>query len=459
MNKQINYYIDINQLDYTIKEVTNKLNINKWDIGASISYDLSAQIQNGEAKQLKSSQKSSATIRVWNNQGLVGITSTSDYSDEGLKMAFKGAYEASRYGNKQEIPDFSPLSKDLIPEDNSYNYSKIPDIKVLIEKLKVAVDELINSNEYINSIPYNGISEMKIERIYLNSQGSKRQMGINQSSIYLYAKAEQNNRKPRSSGAVEIANLIEDLDIKKCIDVASDKTLSHLNYEPIETGSYLTCFSPESFIQLISAFSSLFNARSIIDGVSLTSRNDIGNVISVPFLSISDESLSPHNKCSFNFDGEGTPTQNIELIKGGKLINFIHSEATAKLFGVKPTGHAGLGSKVSVGNDWLVIRKTEGIQATKNFLKVDNEKSTFVLIDTLNALHAGIKASQGSFSLPFDGWLVKDGKKISIEAATIAGDIRNVLKNIVQIENKEIVTHTGISPHVWIENLKITGEA
>jgi PmbA protein len=29
-----------------------------------------------------------------------------------------------------------------------------------------------------------------------------------------------------------------------------------------------------------------------------------------------------------------------------------------------------------------------------------------VLIDSLQALHAGVNSLQGSFSLPFDGWLV-----------------------------------------------------
>ena len=74
-------------------------------------------------------------------------------------------------------------------------------------------------------------------------------------------------------------------------------------------------------------------------------------------------------------------------------------------------------------------------------------------------MHSGVKASQGSFSLPFDGWLVKNGEKKSIEAATIAGDILNVLKSIVKIEDEQIITYQGISPHIWVENISITGEA
>ena len=81
------------------------------------------------------------------------------------------------------------------------------------------------------------------------------------------------------------------------------------------------------------------------------------------------------------------------------------------------------------------------------------------MIDELSALHSGIKASQGSFSLPFDGWIVNEGKKTSIEAATVAGDILILLNSIVKIENEQIVTHQGISPYIWVENISITGEA
>ena len=92
-------------------------------------------------------------------------------------------------------------------------------------------------------------------------------------------------------------------------------------------------------------------------------------------------------------------------------------------------------------------------------LSIKNTIKEYILIDELSAIHSGVKASQGSFSLPFDGWIVNDGKKTSIEAATVAGDILKVLKSIVKIENKQFVTHHGISPHVWVENVSITGEA
>tara|TARA_Y100001968_G_scaffold213378_1_gene196383 strand:- start:6 stop:578 length:573 start_codon:yes stop_codon:yes gene_type:complete len=188
-------------------------------------------------------------------------------------------------------------------------------------------------------------------------------------------------------------------------------------------------------------------------------KESLGKQIAVKSLNISDEGLHPENVGAFSFDGEGTPTQNINLIKSGILKNLLHSEATARKFGVKPTGHAGLGAKVSVSPDWLVVRKTKGEKNKNESLSIKNRQQEYILIDELSALHSGVKASQGSFSLPFDGWIVNDGKKSSIEAATVAGDILKVLNSIVNIENEQVITHQGISPYVWVENMSITGEA
>ena len=430
----------------------------KWDVGASSSRDISVQVHHGNAKQLKGSQRNSMTLRVWNNNNQVGITSTSDLTNKGIKKAMKGAIDASFFGNENESPEFSSLAKSPLNEINS-KLNADHGIDELLTILKKAERNLIETHKSIDSVPYNGLSESHMERIYINSDGANRYMKLTQSSIYLYAKAQEEKRKPRSAGGVRISSNLEQLDIDACIEETSSKLISHLNYKAIETKKYLICFTPEAFLQLISAFSSMFNARSIIDGLSLMNEESLGDQIAVKTLNISDEGLHPENIGAFSFDGEGTPTQNITLIESGVLKNLIHSEATARKFGVKPTGHAGLGAKVSVSPDWLVVRKSENEKNSNESLSIKNTLEEYILIDELSALHSGVKASQGSFSLPFDGWIVNNGKKTSIEAATVAGDILKVLKSIVNIENNQITTHQGISPHIWVDDISVTGEA
>ena len=445
-------------LKESITLLTNKANIQKWDVGASISSDSSVQVDKGIAKQLKSAQRNSLTIRVWNNDGLVGIASTSDITERGLQVALEAAYQASYFGNPNDIPDFSSEAKSKLPKINRTLCNQLG-IKYLFSKLKKAEMDLLLSHNSIKSVPYNGISESNYERVYINSDGAFRSVKRTHASIYLFARTEDLERKPRSSGAIRVASGADQLDIDECIKEASLKTISHLNYEPINTGKYLVCFKPEAFLDLMNAFSNLFNARSILDGLSLSNKDSIGQRLSVPFFNLDDDGLHEKNIGAVPFDGEGTPTRKINLVKDGIITNFIHSEATARTFKVKPTGHAGLGSKVSVGPDWLIISKSRNYKSQGTKYNHKKTMEPFVLIESLSALHAGIKSTQGSFSLPFDGWLVKDGEKISIEAATVAGDIKKLLMNITEIEDEIIITPNGISPHIWVQELSITGEA
>ena len=450
--------LNADQLGQTLSRLAASNGIRQWDLGAACSSDTSVQVDRGEPKQLKGAQRSSITVRVWNGDGLVGTTSTSDLSDSGLERALTGAQAASAFGNPDDTPAFSPLATAPVAQLDQPLHAP-QGILHLLHTLKDAEQELLGRHSAIGTVPYNGLAERSSERLYLNSDGARRQQRLTTASVYLYARAEETGRKPRSAGAMRLAYGASDLDIAGCIDEAAERTISHLDYEPIQTGHYTCVFSPEAFLDLIGAFSSLFNARAVLDGVSLSNRDSLGQALAVPFLDLHDNGLHPGNIGASAFDGEGTPTRRLALLEGGVLRHFLHSEATARAFGVDPTGHAGLGAKVSVGPDWFEIGPTPGSGGGQAGLNRFQADQPLVWIDSLSALHAGVKASQGSFSLPFDGWLVEGGHCRSIEAATVAGDIRQVLQSIVGFEGEAKITPDGLCPMVWVDGLSITGEA
>jgi PmbA protein len=457
--------LDAEALRNRLESLASAAGIDRWDLGAGVGTDVSVQVDRGEAKQMKGAQRSAITLRVWNGEGLVGITSSTDLSDAGLERALLGAQAASAFGNPDDIPAFSPLAQaPLATLDQPLREQR--SILTLLDTLKQAERQLLERHPAIGTVPYNGLSQRIGERIYLNSEGACRQHRLTSASIYLYARAEEAGRKPRSSGAVRLAYGADDLDVAGCIEEAAERTIAHLDYAPIRTGRYTCVFAPEAFLDLIGAFSGMFNARAVLDGVSLSNRDSLGETLAVPFLDLHDNALHPGNIGASTFDGEGTPTRRLALLEGGVLRNFLHSEATARAFGVAPTGHAGMGAKVSVGPDWFEVGPTPGSGGGESGLdrfaasgQLAAEGCGLVLIESLSALHAGVKASQGAFSLPFDGWLIHDGVQRSIEAATVAGDIRAVLQGIVGFEGEAKITPDGLCPWVWVEGLSVTGDA
>jgi PmbA protein len=248
---------------------------------------------------------------------------------------------------------------------------------------------------------------------------------------------------------------LDELDIPGCIQEAAEKTISHLDYQSITSGKYRVVFSPEAFLSLLGAFSNLFNAQAVLDRQSLATPETLGTSIASPLFSLADESLHPERIGGSRFDSEGTPTRRVEVVKEGILTQFLHSSVTARRMGAQPTGHGSIGAKVSVSPHFYHISTTAAPDPSYQLDQADN----VVLIDDLHALHAGVKATQGSFSLPFDGWLLKQGERISIESATVAGDFLTLLKSIVYMEPQAEVTPGGVCPRVWVSDLAITGES
>ncbi|BAQ66443.1 TldD/PmbA family protein [Geminocystis sp. NIES-3709] len=438
----------------TAKDKASQLGIIKFDIYGSGVDQTSVQVFQGEPKQVKASQKSSVIVRVWNEKQQIGVTSTTDVDPVGIELALKTALEASYFGVTDHVPDFSTEAKSPLPTVTTELGNPSP-ASELIEKLLKIEQDLLNSHEAIASVPYNGLAEQEIEKFYLNSEGALREETRSFASIYLYTTTEQENRKPRSGGAYQVANTLEKLDINGCFQETVEKTLSHLDYQPIKSGKYRIVFSPEAFLSLLGAFSNLYNAQNILDKQSLSTPESLGQQIASPLLSVSDNALHEGNISAETFDGEGTPTCNLPIIENGILVNFLHSSVTAKRMDAKPTGHASIGAKVGISPNYYHVFR--GQQPTTEY-SLDSVENV-ILIDDLQALHAGVNSLQGSFSLPFDGWLVNKGEKVSIEAATVAGDFLEVLKSIVFVEEKPEITPSGVCPRIWVDSLSITGQS
>jgi PmbA protein len=445
--------LNIQTVSDSAHKIATKLGIKKFDLSGSTVDETSVQVDKGEPKQVKASNRSGITVRVWNDENTVGITSTTDVDDIGLELALKTAHEASFFGIKEHAPDFSPEATAPIA-DIEIESGEAATVPQLIESLATAERKLLATHEAIESVPYNGLAQRSIDQFYLNSDGAIRSDSRSYTSLYLYTKTEQEGKKPRSAGAFELSHSFAKLDVQKCVDEAAEKTISHLNYEKVASGKYLIVFSPDAFLSLLGAFSNLYNAQSILDNQSLSTPESLGTQIASPLLSVADDALHPSNIGIETFDGEGTPTRRINLIDKGVLSSFIHSAGTAKRMNAQPTGHANMGSKITVSPHFYHVSGGEEADAKYNLDTAEN----VILIDELQALHAGVQSLQGSFSLPFDGWVVNKGVKTSVEAATVAGDFRELLNSIVQIEPQEELTNSGVCPRIWVEGLSVTGE-
>ncbi len=445
--------LNISELAAIAQSKATQLGIQKFDLSGSTVEESSVQVDHGEPKQVKASNRSGITVRVWNTEQQVGIASTTDVDELGLEAALKTAQEASAFGIREHAPDFSPEAEQPIAATEQ---ALVPPaaISTLLAQLTEAERAVLEAHPAIAGVPYNGLSQRGIERFYVNSAGASRHEVRAINSIYLYSKTEEAGRKSRSAGAFRISPTLDNLDIDGCQQETVAKTISHLNYEKISTGKYQVIFSPEAFLSLLGAFSNLFNAQNVLDKQSLATPDTLGTQIASPLLSVYDDARHPKNVAPTTFDDEGTPTRRISIIENGVLKTFLHSAGTAKRMGVKPTGHSNMGAKITVSPHFYEVKSGAESDPAFDRSTADN----VVLVDDVQALHAGVQSLQGSFSLPFDGWLLKNGTPISVESATVAGDFRDLLKSIIYVESEAQLTPAGICPYIWVDALSITGE-
>ncbi|KAB8029124.1 TldD/PmbA family protein [Fluviispira multicolorata] len=446
--------LHIEHLKSEIQKIASEKSIYKYDVYGSQKEENSASAKNKEPFSLTSSIRAFLILRVWNIKHQVGVTRTSNLTNEGLREAFDLAKSSSEFGSLENIYEFSnECQKEIQKIENKNEINKIATIQDLVKEVIAAEEKILNYSDKFKSVPYNKVSESISSRFYFNSDGAFKVENSQMSFCYFYPLAQEIEKKTRQSGQLEIAKNFSSLDVSGCAEKAIVKTKNHLDYAPIKNGKYTVIFSPEAFLDLINAFSNFMNAQNILDKKSLSHKESIGKQIANPEFCLLDSPLHPKNISSIYFDEEGTPTREVTIIENGILKSFIHSSYTAKVLESQLTGHAHIGSKVTVSPHYLHVKSNKKSSNTKNYL----EENNLIYIESLSALHAGVNELQGSFSLPFDGFYINENKKISIEAATVAGDFLALLNDISYIHGEEVVTPNGVSPEIWVKELSITG--
>lgn len=444
--------MDAEHLSEHLQRVAKRMGVKKFDVCGVVREESSAGAKEGAPYSLSATSRSAVTLRVWDG-AKTGVAATSNLTDEGLSTAFQLAQSCSEFSNEDVVYDLSehslaPLKTPAVNENNDC---------VSIQTLAQAAldaEALILQNSEFKTIPYNSVAQSYTERFYFNSLGSKRISKQNAAHCYFYPLSELAGLLPRQMGFTTVAPHFMQLGVRECAQKAVDKTKRHLHYKKVESGKYITVFSPEAFLDLLYAFSNFFNAQNVLDKKSLCTRESLGTRLASEYLNVFDDPEHVANVKKVYFDGEGSPTVRLPIIENGELKHFLQSHHTAKIMGQNPTGHAHLGAKITLSPHFLHVQKSAKQTQTQDW---QAQSKPLIYIEDLKSLHAGINAQQGSFSLPFDGFVVNRGETISIESATVAGDFMTLLKNICYVDGNVTHTPSGVCPEVWVDELSITG--
>jgi PmbA protein len=153
------------------------------------------------------------------------------------------------------------------------------------------------------------------------------------------------------------------------------------------------------------------------------------------------------------FDGEGLPTRRTVLVERGVLKNYALNTYTARKLGMKSTGNA---SRGLAGNP--------GIGAGNFYLEPGTLTPDELIGDVKNGLYVtetmgfGVNLVTGDYSQGASGMWIENGElAYPVEEITIAGNLKDMYKNIVAIGNDLVFRGASAAPTIRVEGMMIAG--
>lgn len=172
--------------------------------------------------------------------------------------------------------------------------------------------------------------------------------------------------------------------------------------------------------------------------------DSLGKAVFAPIVQIADLPLIPKALASGAFDEEGVATQSRDIVKGGVVQGYFLASYSARKLGMKSTGNAG-------GNHNLIMRDTG-----EDFAALLKKMNRGLLVTEL--MGQGVNAVTGDYSRGAAGFWVEDGViTYPVQEITIAGNLKDMFRNIVAIGNDVSKRSSRQCGSVLVEGLTLAG--
>ncbi len=225
--------------------------------------------------------------------------------------------------------------------------------------------------------------------------------------------------------------------------IAGERALARLGGRQVRTCEVPVLFEAPLAVGLIGSFVQAVSGGALYRKSSFL-LDSLGQQVFSPLVSISER---PHLKKAFGsspFDSDGVATRDREVVSDGVLNGYFLSAYSARKLGMQTTGNAG-------GSHNLTVRPGD-----KDLVGLMKQMDRGLLVTEL--LGHGVNYVTGDYSRGAAGFWVEKGRiKHAVEEVTIAGNLRDMFRNIVAIGNDALPRGAKHCGSVLIERMKVAG--
>jgi PmbA protein len=374
-----------------------------------------------------------------------GSASTTDLSPESIRETVSAACSIARYTSEDEfsgLPEKDLLATEFPDLDLNHPWGISVDdaITLAIECEDAArnYDAEISNSEGASVNTHQGIHVMGNSLGFLHGFTSTRH---SLSCSVLAQRGESMQRDYWYSVARNALNLEAASEIGK---KAAQRAIRRLQGRTLSTRQCPVLYSAEIASGLLSSFIGAISGGNLYRKSSFL-LDALDTQVFPEFIRIYEQ---PHLKGALGsaaFDGEGVATKARDIVSEGVLRSYVLSTYSARKLGLHSTGNAGGVRNLTIDTGAL------------DFQGMLKQLDTGLLVTEL--MGQGVNILTGDYSRGAAGFWVENGQiQYPVEEITIAGNLKDMLRNIVAVGNDIDYRGNVRTGSILVERMSIAGE-
>ena len=408
----------------------------------SIDHGLSVTARLGEAETLEHNNDRGLGITIYVGQKK-GTASTSDFEPSAIKDAVTAACNIAKYTEEDDcagLADAKLMAKDIQDLELDHPWGIAPD-----EAIEIAIEceDAARENEKISNSEGSTVATSRGTTIYANSHGFVGSYTSTRHNLSCMVIAEQDGNMQRDYWYATSRDSKNLESAKSVGSKAAERTINRLGARKIATQTTPVIFEANMARSLLSHFVSAISGGALYRKASFLLDHLDKKVFSEQ-ITLSEDPFIKGGFGSSAFDSEGVATKARTLVDSGILKGYVLSSYSSRKLGMQTTGNAG-------GVHNLSLRPGD-----KSLQQLMQTMQKGLLVTEL--IGHGVNNVTGDYSRGAVGYWVENGEiQYPVDEITIAGNLKDMYQNIVELGNDVDQRSNITTPSLLIDEMMIAG--